>query len=65
MYKLDLYEEDLAIINNGKTVWYFMKDIPEVQIMDNDPDEEINPSKIFKIYEYNYEYKYSKMCLNF
>jgi len=59
MYKLDLYEEDLAIINNGKTVWYFMKDIPEVQIMDNNPDEEINPSKIFTIYEYNYEYKYN------
>ena len=57
MYKLDM-SSDLSIINNGETLWYFMKDVPEVQIMENDPDDEMNPSNIFTIYEKGYKYKY-------
>ena len=57
MYKLDM-SSDLSIINNGETLWYFMKDVPEVQIMENDPDDEMNPSRIFTIYEKGYEYEY-------
>jgi len=57
MYKLDI-SSDLSIINNGETLWYFMKDVPEVQIMDSDPEDEMNPSKIFTIYESGYKYKY-------
>ena len=57
MYKLDI-SSDLSIINNGETLWYFMKDVPEVQIMDSDPEDEMNPSKIFTIYESDYKYKY-------
>ena len=57
MYKLDI-SSDLSIINNGETLWYFMKDVPEVQIMESDPEDEMNPSKIFTIYERGYKYQY-------
>jgi|TARA_B110000240_G_C13417104_1_gene417794 outer membrane lipoprotein carrier protein len=56
-YKLDM-SSDLSIINNGETLWYFMKDVPEVQIMENDPEDEMNPSEIFTIYERGYRYQY-------
>ena len=57
MYKLDM-SSNLSIINNGETLWYFMKDVPEVQIMENDPEDEMNPSRIFTIYEKGYRYEY-------
>ena len=57
MYKLDM-SSNLSIINNGETLWYFMKDVPEVQIMENDPEDEMNPSRIFTIYEKGYKYEY-------
>ena len=57
MYKLDM-SSDLSIINNGETLWYVMKDVPEAQIMDNDPEDEMNPSRIFTIYEKGYKYEY-------
>ena len=57
MYKLDM-SSDLSIINNGETLWYFMKDVPEVQIMESDSEDEMNPSKIFTIYERGYKYQY-------
>jgi len=57
MYKLDM-SSNLSIINNGETLWYFMKDVPEVQIMENDREDEMNPSKIFTIYERGYKYEY-------
>jgi outer membrane lipoprotein-sorting protein len=57
MYKLD-WGTDLSIINNGEIVWHFMKEVPEVQIMKNDPDDEMNPSRIFTIYEKGYKYEY-------
>ena len=57
MYKLD-WGTDLSIINNGETAWHFMKDIPEVQIMENEPEDEMNPSRIFTIYERGYKYEY-------
>ena len=59
MYKLDM-SSNLSIINNGETLWYFMKDVPEVQIMENDPEDEMNPSRIFTIYEREYKYKGSE-----
>jgi len=57
MYKLDM-SSDLSIINNGETLWYFMKDVPEVQIMESNPEDEMNPSKIFTIYERGYKFQY-------
>ena len=50
MYRIDMSNE-ISVINNGKTQWVIMKDIPEVQIMDNNPDDDWNPSSIFTIYE--------------
>ena len=35
-----------------------MKDVPEVQIMESDSEDEMNPSKIFTIYERGYKYQY-------
>ena len=64
MYKLNMSEE-LSVINNGETLWYFMKDIQEVQIMQSDPDDDMNLSKIFTIYENEYRYDYKgKTLLN-
>ena len=57
MYRLERSNE-LCIINNGETLWYIMKDIPEVQIMDNDPEDKLNPTKIFSIYKEGYKYEY-------
>jgi outer membrane lipoprotein-sorting protein len=57
MYKIDM-SSDLSLINNGETLWYYMKDVPEVQIMENDPNDEMNPSRIFTIYERGYKYEY-------
>ena len=61
MYKLDM-SSDLSIINNGETLWYVMKDVPEAQIMDNDPEDEMNPSRIFTIYEKGYKPKNKQTC---
>jgi len=45
------------IINNGVTVWTFLKDDNEVTISDFDPEEqEISLSNIFTIYENGYKY---------
>ena len=63
MYKLDM-STDLSIINNGETLWYFMKDVPEVQIMESDSEDEMNPSKIFTIYERGYKYQYWRKQIN-
>ena len=57
MYRIDMSNE-ISVINNGKTQWVIMKDIPEVQIMDNNPDDDWNPSSIFTIYEKGYKYEY-------
>lgn len=56
MYKLDM--SDLSLINNGETLWYFDLLLNEVQIMENDPEDEMNPSRIFTIYERGYKHEY-------
>ena len=58
MYKLDIV--NVSVINNGKTMWYIMKDINEVQVMENNPEDEMNPSRIFTIYEEGYKYEYKE-----
>ena len=62
MYRLDMSNE-LSIINNGETLWYFIKSIPEVQIMENDTEDPMNPSKIFTIYEEGYTHEYNNISL--
>ncbi|MBD2715143.1 outer membrane lipoprotein carrier protein LolA [Microvirga sp. STR05] len=47
------------VINNGQTVWAYMKSENEVTISDNEPDEqEISPSQIYTLYKKGYKYSY-------
>ncbi|MDX5349045.1 MAG: outer membrane lipoprotein carrier protein LolA [Hymenobacteraceae bacterium] len=47
------------IINNGKTIWTYMKDANEVNISEYEPDEEeISPSQIYNMYKKGYKYAY-------
>ncbi|MDX2195638.1 MAG: outer membrane lipoprotein carrier protein LolA [Cytophagales bacterium] len=46
-----------VIINNGNTVWTYLKDENEVNVSDFNPDdEEITPSKIHSMYRNGYKY---------
>lgn len=50
-----------SIISDGKTLWNYNKDAKEVTIKNFDPsNDEMNPAKIFTIYESGYKYKYEK-----
>ena len=45
------------IINNGTTVWTYMKESNEVNISDYEPDEnDITPTKIYTMYKKGYKY---------
>jgi outer membrane lipoprotein carrier protein len=56
-YHLNMGEQE--IINNGSTVWTYLKESNEVNISDYEPDEdEISPSKIFNIYKQGYKYTF-------
>ena len=45
------------IINNGKTVWTFLKEENEVTVADYSPeDDEISPTKIYSLYKNGYKY---------
>ena len=49
----------MEIINNGTTVWNYMKDANEVNISAYDPaDDEISPNKIYTMYKKGYKYTY-------
>ncbi len=48
------------IINNGTTVWTFLKNENEVNISDVDPTEqELTPDQIYNLYKKGYKYIYS------
>jgi outer membrane lipoprotein-sorting protein len=54
-YRLEMGGQE--IINNGVTVWTFLKDDNEVTVSDFDPEEqELSLSTIFSIYEKGYKY---------
>ena len=56
-YKLNMGGQE--IINDGTTVWTFLKDDNEVTVSDFDAEEqEISLSNIFSIYENGYKYLY-------
>ena len=58
-YRLEMNGQ--TIISDGETNWIYLKDENEVNITEIDDDEnEINPSKIFTIYESGYKYKFIK-----
>ena len=47
------------VINNGTTIWTYMKSENEVNISENDPDEQdLSPNKIFSMYKKGYKYAY-------
>jgi outer membrane lipoprotein-sorting protein len=47
----------VEIICNGKTQWYYMKDVNEVQITNFDPNtQEISPNTIFTMYDKGYKF---------
>ncbi len=50
------------IVCDSKTIWNHNKDAAEVTIKNFDPnnDEQLNPSKIFTLYETGYKYKFDK-----
>jgi len=49
----------MEIINNGTTVWHYMKKENEVNISTYDPaDDEISPNKIYTMYKKGYKYTY-------
>jgi outer membrane lipoprotein carrier protein len=55
--KFRLRMKDQEIINNGTTIWTFMKSENEVNISDNDPeDQQMSPSAIFTLYKKGYKY---------
>jgi outer membrane lipoprotein carrier protein len=48
------------VINNGTTVWTYMKESNEVNISDYQPDDdEISPTKIFSVYKNGYKYVFN------
>lgn len=56
-YHLNTGEQE--IINNGTTVWTYLKESNEVNIADYEPEaDEITPSKIFNIYKQGYKYTF-------
>lgn len=59
-YKLNIKGQE--VISDGKTVWTYLKDANEVQVnnVDNDSPDAINPSTIFTIYEKGFKYKFEK-----
>ena len=58
-YKLEL--ESQIIISDGETNWIYLIDEEEVNITEIDDEEnELNPSKIFTMYEDGYNYKFIK-----
>jgi outer membrane lipoprotein-sorting protein len=55
--KFRLKMKDQEIINNGTTIWTFMKSENEVNISDNDPDDQqMSPAAIFTLYKKGYKY---------
>ncbi len=60
MFKLDIPGN--SIVCDGKTIWNHNKDAKEVTIKTFDPNnnDQLNPSKIFTIYESGFKFKYDK-----
>jgi outer membrane lipoprotein-sorting protein len=59
-FKLDIPGN--VIVCDGKTIWAHNKDANEVTIknFDSNNEDQLNPSKIFTMYETGYKYKYEK-----
>jgi len=59
MFRLKMAGQE--VINNGTTVWTYMKESNEVNIADYEADDqEITPSKIFNVYKKGYKYTFTE-----
>jgi outer membrane lipoprotein-sorting protein len=59
--KFRLKLKDQEIINNGTTIWTYMKSENEVNISDNDPDDQqMSPNAIFTLYQKGYKYAFAE-----
>jgi outer membrane lipoprotein carrier protein len=57
--KFRLSMDGHEVINNGTTIWTFMKNENEVNISDYDPaDEEITPNQIYNMYQKGYKFNF-------
>ncbi len=57
--KFHLNTGEQEIINNGTTVWTYLKESNEVNISDYEPEEdEITPTNIYTIYQKGYKYNF-------
>ncbi|KAA5548199.1 LolA family protein [Adhaeribacter rhizoryzae] len=57
--KFRLKLKDQEIINNGNTIWTYMKSDNEVNISENDPDDQqMSPNAIFTLYQKGYNYTF-------
>ncbi|MGV3589634.1 MAG: LolA family protein [Adhaeribacter sp.] len=57
--KFRLKLKDQEIINNGNTIWTYMKSDNEVNISENDPDDQqMSPNAIFTLYQKGYKYAF-------
>ncbi len=57
MFRLEM--EGQTIINDGESQWIYLDDMNEVQIMENDPEDQMmSPNKLFTIYKEGYKYNY-------
>ncbi|MGD1842427.1 MAG: outer membrane lipoprotein carrier protein LolA [Thermonemataceae bacterium] len=53
MYRLKLLDQE--IINNGKTMWTYLKETNEVNVTDYNPEaDDITPDKVFSLYKQDY-----------
>ena len=54
---IDMFDQ--TIINNGETQWIHLREVNEVQIMDNNSENEVfNPKNILTVYENDFKYEY-------
>ena len=57
MYRLKIVEQE--IINNGETIWTYLKEVNEVNIDNYYPeDDPMAPSKIYGVYRDGYKYSF-------
>ena len=55
--KFHLLLGNQEVINNGTTVWTYLKDANEVNVSTYDPaDDDITPTKIYTVYKKGYKY---------
>jgi outer membrane lipoprotein-sorting protein len=58
-YRMKMGEQE--VINNGTTIWTYLRDADEVNISNYEPEEdEINPSRIFNVYKKGYKYLFNE-----